>query len=187
VVKKTSILLGSILLLWCGSQHVVAHPDDLKHCSEIDGAVERLSCFDRALSESGDKGETDTETNMDTIPAPVPVKERSTPGEDGVTAIESARKPLQKDNSKVDEFGETPSRKSQEREMQQISSTIVSVRTSPLGNHIMELHNGQVWMENEAGRMKIKSDQQVTIVASTFRSYRMKLADGTTVRVHRID
>ena len=81
MVNRVSIVWGCVVLLWCGSQPVAAHPDDLQYCSEIEVAMERLTCFDRALNEFANKGVTDTETGTDAIPAPVPVEESAHAGQ----------------------------------------------------------------------------------------------------------
>ncbi len=69
---------------------------------------------------------------------------------------------------------------------QQVRARIDSIRESPLGNRIMTLSNGQVWAENEAGRLKIQTEQAVTITKKRF-NFEMKLESGKKVAVRRID
>jgi hypothetical protein len=79
------------------------------------------------------------------------------------------------------EFGQSEASRD---EVVAVESTIEKVSYTPRGQSVMLLANGQVWIENEAGRRNIHGGQAVTITKG-FMSYSMKLESGLIVSVKR--
>lgn len=69
---------------------------------------------------------------------------------------------------------------------EQIRSKITIVTKSAMGHRVMSLANGQVWMENEAGRRRIEPEDEIVITQRRFR-YVMKFTSGPVVAVHRVE
>jgi len=67
-----------------------------------------------------------------------------------------------------------------------IESRIEKVSYTTGGKSVFQLANGQVWVENEAGRTRIRTGQNVTI-KKALMSYSMKLQSGIIVAVSRIE
>jgi len=67
-----------------------------------------------------------------------------------------------------------------------IEARIERVTFARSGKSVVYLSNGQVWVENEAGRTRIRAGQNVTI-KKALMSYSMKLESGIIVAVNRLE
>ena len=137
-------------------------------CYAIDVAEDRLACYDtisrRILAQAKLDPETERdnpETAVQTTPASAAPDVVSAPAED---------------------FGRVELVDS----VDQITSIVTQVTKSIRNNRIVELANGQIWMENEPGKQRIEVDQQITITKRRWR-YTMKLPEGPIVAVHRLN
>lgn len=197
--------LAVIALLLCAAQAAYSHPEDLGHCIGIEIADDRLTCFDMAagtLPDSGvvmqDPSQTQQprfgESNNDASVTDIQQGDENASEDPGLTRSDSGstlsdgQVADQATESEIDQFGEIRKSKqvAESTRIQQIFSRIISIRKAPLGNRIMELENGQIWMANEPGRRRVENNQSVAIRRGAFRSYEMILDDGGRIRVHRV-
>ncbi len=71
-------------------------------------------------------------------------------------------------------------------DLERIRARIQQVRKAALGQHVMTLSNGQVWIENEPGQRPIEPDQEVTITRHRW-NFEMEFKSRPNVAVHRIE
>lgn len=143
-----------------------SHDNSQGQCRDLKDDNERLSCFDQSHHETA-KVEHPSETTV------------YKPDFNGTLTQEML----------VSAFGlrekDLAIRIPQDKQLKRIESTIVKSEIAVDGTYIMELENGQVWKENEPGRMKIKTNQTVKI-SKNLMSYRMKPEKGRTITVKRM-
>jgi|TARA_Y100000310_G_scaffold344877_2_gene460212 hypothetical protein len=145
----------------------------VRDCKEIKDDRERLACFD---SDAADHDQADTEQAV--------TREEN--------AIESTPVPVRAKTEGKKRLLGFGNRKDKRREKQEasnpsyISSTIVAVRRTGLDKQIVELENGQVWMVTEPVLQRIRGNQKVTISQGRFNSFRLRLANNVSFRVHRV-
>jgi hypothetical protein len=78
-------------------------------------------------------------------------------------------------------------RESPERQLKQLVMEVTSVSQRPQGELVIEIANGQVWVQTEkkAGTF-IKPGEQVTITAGALGSFFLSTQSGRTTRVRRV-
>ena len=137
---------------------------DVVECRLIESDSERLTCFDRTTEQL-----SETESCNKVLTDKVSVQEDPVP------------------NKKADEtfFGLT--KKTAEAEIEKVESTIKDIKLASYGKHVFVLENGQVWMENEPGRKKVRNKQQNVVIRKKGLRYIISLESGVSLSVHRIE
>jgi hypothetical protein len=79
-----------------------------------------------------------------------------------------------------------PQRREVQPDAEFLKARIERVRKAPLGQHVLTLSNGQVWMENEPGRRRIAAGQDIVIRKHRWH-YEMELPNQPNVAVRRVD
>lgn len=142
------------------------HDNSQGQCRDIEDSGERLTCFDQSHHEMAEIDQP-TETSV------------YKPAFSGTLTQEML----------ISAFGlrekDLAIRIPLEDQLKRIESIIIKSEIANDGTYIMELENGQIWKENEPGRMKIKANQNVKISKNVL-SYRMKPEKGRTVTVKRL-
>lgn len=159
----TRVVVFAILIL-LKSSVVASGFGDVAECRVIVSDSERLACFDKTTeqlckTESCNEGLTDR----------VSVEEDSEP------------------NKEADEtfFGLT--KKTAEAEIEKVESTIKDIKLASYGKHVFVLDNGQVWMENEPGRKKVRNKQQNVVIRKKGLRYIISFESGVSLSVHRVE
>jgi hypothetical protein len=197
--KHMRLVLSSLLV--CAAWPVAAQPD-LMQCAAIDSALQRLDCYDRlardAMPSESAAQKSDVGAPVKPQPSPEPVREpepllaepsdrtsQRAPAAD--SAGDTSPIVAHPDSSQpVSEGFGLPQRRQASAELESITAHIESARRAPLGQHILTLSNGQVWMENEPGRRRIAAGQDVVIRKHRWH-YEMELPSQPNVAVRRID
>ncbi len=142
-------------------------PAAIRACMSISRNSERLACFDRAVKAVVDKG-----------PAAAAESSRSREEVFGIPAPRSAAPPAR----------DAPAVKAdvQPQELESISSTVKSMRTTSDGRILIELENGQVWRHEEERQLLLKPGDPVKIVRGTLKSFRIVTPSQHIARVTRV-
>lgn len=182
-------LLLICIVGWWASAAFAA--DGMSECAAIEQALERLRCYDRvARAAGGDAGQSAARRASKDEPASRPAEppRRAAPVV-GTTAPASAERPepgTDRDAADVGRWFGREREPSAGEQLDHLTASILSVRKGPLGRQIISLSNGQVWMENEAGRRRIAAGQSVTIRKHRWH-YELELPSQPNVAVRRID
>jgi len=161
-VATTTLLTIALLI----ANPTWSHDNSQEQCRDLKDDSERLTCFDQNHHEANEtKQQTETSVYK--------------PDFDGILTPEML----------VSAFGlrekDLAIRIPLEDQLKRIETFIVKSEIANDGTYIIELENGQIWKENEPGRMKIKANQSVKI-SKNLLSYRMKPEKGRTVTVKRM-
>jgi hypothetical protein len=136
--------------------------EDLIACREIVSDADRLACFDQTSDQHCKKDICNQQMNDDASEVQV----TETKGRESSFGL---------------------SEKVLKNEPEQIESSIKDIRFASYGKHVFTLENGQVWMENEPGRKKVKNKNQPVVIKKKNLRYVIKFDSGVTLAVHRIE
>lgn len=192
---------GLFIVLGCLGSTVFAAQDDLafRDCAAIDDDAERLACFDRAaveLSPPASEGEPDTADHQGDTTAlshePVDHEPTDAPAPKVPAAAPSTA------ISQPDEVAAT--RRSDSRDMRQFAAeppadppdeftaVVTAVSKRPLGHHVVELENGQIWAEEFASSyFPVEVGDTVTIKKRFFTGYRLVAPSGKGYSVEKVN
>lgn len=140
--------------------------EDVYACAAIGDDAERLACYDSAvgrLKQAEATGEIRTVTRQD---------------------VEEVQR---------DSFGlslpSLPRLMGSNDEISEVTRQVERVSTAPDGGIIVTLDNGQVWQQigTKALYLRDPAGQTATIKRAALGSYRMKIANGRTFRVRRVE
>jgi len=134
-------------------------PASIEACSRLSHDSERLACYDKAvnLAKAGGEG------------APAP----------------SAENMFGANGDIAESRGTVPEVKREE--LKQISGTVTSLHRGDDGMIRLELDNGQVWRQQDAGiRLLVAVGDQVTIVRATLGTFRLTDKTGRFARFKRV-
>ena len=73
----------------------------------------------------------------------------------------------------------------QDKELNEVTLGVKSVRAGPYGKLRITLDNGQVWIQIDDKMLREKKADKALIRSAALGSYKMKLDDGRTFRVRR--
>ena len=90
------------------------------------------------------------------------------------------------DRRAEDNFGQEQKRIAEEAP-DSISATVSKIQEGSYGKVVVTLHNGQVWRQNDSGRVHWDQGEQVLIERGVFGSFFMKSTEGgRKIRVKRV-
>jgi hypothetical protein len=137
-------------------------------CVAITDDTDRLACYDRL-------GQVALQRLRSERPA-----EPATP----VAQKQEVQVQEPDDTPREADFGKPPPKV--EAPVKQVRSRIVDLAVTPRGQRVITLANGQVWIENEAGKEAIPMAEDVTISKRIWR-YTMRFDSGQVIAVKRIE
>ena len=156
---------------------------DLALCRTIADPLERVACYDAALDAASQES------------AKIAASQESfelTKSQESVDFTES-RELVEPTASPTAEslFGRTNESIKDTLEIEEVSEIaypVIEIRQSPLDRLIVELENGQIWMQTDATRLNLKLGDIVRVRAGLGGSYYLQKASGSrSVKVKRMD
>ncbi|ATC99941.1 MULTISPECIES: type VI secretion system-associated protein TagO [Pseudoalteromonas] len=153
-MKKLSIVLFSLLTLPLSAQEI--NTQALKACSFIENDFQRLQCYDQVVA-----GKELTAAKANNNKKAKPDSKRTS------TNNENQAKP------KKDNFG--LEHKKLDKETDEITSVVVSVKKKPHGELMVTLENGHVWHQTGTEYFSVKEGETVIISRGLFNSFTMKV------------
>jgi len=159
--------------------------DALIDCRALASAVARLDCYDQLA---------DTQTATTNQATQTGTVERAAPTAAAIETAATATMESTADASQEAFFGknEAEIRKSAREsagttEIDQMDARVSEVRKSATGKAIITLDNGQVWKQIDSSRLRLSSDDQVTIRRASLGSFMLyKTGSKSLMRVKRI-
>jgi len=159
--------------------------DALVNCRALASAVARLDCYDQLA---------DTQTATASQATRIGTPERAAPTVAATETAAAATMEPTADASQEALFGknEKEIRKSAQdaagtTEIDQMAARVSEVRQSATGKTIITLDNGQVWKQIDSSRLRLSSDDQVTIRRASLGSFMLyKTGSKSLMRVKRI-
>jgi hypothetical protein len=159
--------------------------DALLDCRALASAVARVDCYDQLA---------DTQTAAINQATQIGTVERAAPAVAATETAAAATVEATADASQEAFFGknETEIRKSAQEaagttEVDQMAARVSEVRKSATGKAIITLDNGQVWKQIDSSRLRLSSDDQVTIRRASLGSFMLyKTGSKSLMRVKRI-
>lgn len=166
-----AITFGLFALAFCASsadteETAPVSTEQVYACASIAGDTERLACYDQAvgrLKQAEEAGEIRTVSRQDV------------------------------DQVQRDSFGlslpSLPRLMGTEDEIREVRHLVETVAQAPDGSVIVTLDNGQVWQQlgNKSLYLRDPAGQSVSIKRAAFGSFRMKIGNGRTFRVRRVE
>jgi len=159
--------------------------DALLDCRALASAVARVDCYDQLA---------DTQTATMNQATQIGTVERAAPAVAATETAASATMEATADASQEAFFGknEEEIRKSAREsagttEIDQMDARVLEVRKSATGKAIITLDNGQVWKQIDSSRLRLSSDDQVSIRRASLGSFMLyKTGSKSLMRVKRI-
>jgi len=136
-----------------------APPPNASSCTTLRNDRERLACYDRAMSYHAEgKG------NIPVQPVP-----ESVFGANGQMTRPAAATQTE-----------------QREEIASISARVKALRKSAEGALVIELDNGQVWLQTQGSELLLAANDPVTITRAAMSSFRITTPSQRTARVKRL-
>jgi hypothetical protein len=157
--KTTAGALAGALLLSTAIIAAEALPAHIEACSTLRRDTERLACYDNAvaLMKAGGEG------------APAPSAENMFGANTELAAAQSKLPGVKRE------------------ELKHISGSVTSLHRGDDGMIQLELDNGQVWRQLDAGvRLLVAEGDQITIVRGAMGTFRMTDKSGRFARFKRV-
>ena len=138
---------------------------NLALCRTIADPLERVACYDAALDAASQESVEITKSQESVEPTASPTAESQFGRSDQSI----------KDTLEIEDVSE-------------IAYPVIEIRQSPLGRLIIELENGQIWMQTDATRLNLKPGDIVSVRAGLGGSYYLQKTSGSrSVKVKRRD
>lgn len=186
-VNRLKLFVTASVLALCVTQTAAGAElaDALIDCRALATAVARLDCYDQLADTL--TATTNQATQTGTV-------ERAAPTAAATETAATATVEATADASQEAFFGknEKEIRKSAQEaagttEIDQMDARVSEVRKSATGKAIITLDNGQVWKQIDSSRLRLSSDDQVTIRRASLGSFLLyKTGSKSLMRVKRI-
>ena len=159
-------------------------PSDLQACMDLDDDVQRLDCFDDALS----RNSTITQDVTRESAAPIHDDPPAEAVQLHVYGASSDKGTVEDDSFGLPANVASPIEKAEEnQDSNEIIALVTSLSQRPRGEHIVVLDNGQVWAEEFASRyFPVKVGDAVTIKKRRFHGYLLVTESGKGFAVERL-
>ena len=132
-------------------------PAGASSCTALRNDRERLACYDRAMSYH-----PGSQDNVQAVP-------ESVFGANGqMTRPDTTTQPAQRE------------------EIASITAHVKALRKSAEGALVIELDNGQVWLQTQGGELLLSVNDPVTITRAAMSSFRISTPRQRTARVKRV-
>ncbi|MBT1449801.1 hypothetical protein KJ365_02830 [Glaciecola sp. XM2] len=175
---KIACLIGGLTLLIAAPIFASPSEQAIQTCKSIGEASQRLACYDALFQDVAEVLESTPRT-----PAQETVSAELTQTPEAIEIPEIS------EQAQIEEFGGGHLKKnSPDDELEQISSSIVSITQNNAGRDIVTLANGQRWRAIENHRLRLREASVVYIKRGAFNSFILQLeGSNRSVRVRRIN
>ncbi len=166
--------------------------EDTTHCSLITNNDLRLLCYDSLFLKSQEKVRVETPETVQQPPndSLQPQIEMEVMQPIKVTVVkEEADTIVQQQNTveNQDIGKEQLKPKRSKRKTESITARVVKVSARPRGELIVELENGQVWVQSSVRWFKVKPGDRVSITKYRLGGYSLRTEGGASTRVRRVN
>jgi len=134
-----------------------APPVGANSCTTLRNDRERLACYDRAMSYH-----PDAQDNVQAVPE----------------SVFGANSQMTRPAATV--------QPAQREEIASITARVKALRKSAEGGLVIELDNGQVWVQTQGGELLLSANDPVTITRAAMSSFRISTPSQRTARVKRV-
>ncbi len=148
-------------------------------CREIENDTDRLSCFDQAVRSLCQSSTLPCDPGSGAESAPDRQKYRKNVASTPAAGAEEKEKISDAD------FGLREAKK--RPSVRSVNSRLMAVNRAAYGKQVFRLENGQVWVENEPGRRKVRADYQKVSIKKKGLRYLLYVESGPVIAVHRLE
>jgi len=168
-------------------------PLTITDCREINSAVARLDCYDRAV----DAQQSLADDPPAEVVAPVAAAKSSTPPSTAATSAAATSAAADAPTTEISpealfgknvvEVQKSVQKVTGTKDIDRLEAFVSNVRSSANGKAIITLDNGQVWAQIDNSRLRLSSYDRVVIRKASLGSFMLaKVGRKTTMRVKRI-
>jgi hypothetical protein len=163
-------LAASLASTTLSSARADAVPDALRACTaELDDA-RRLACFDRAMAQLGETKNVVQPPAVAAAPAQPAVSAEDRFGRAGIMVQEELDRKL-----------------AESTELKKLEATVTKITTRALGELVITLDNGQVWLQQTADpHFDVDVQDKITIKPGALGSYLLVAPSRRSTRVTRL-
>lgn len=181
-----------ILILGLSIPLAVLSAEDASRCSLITNDDLRLLCYDSLFLKPQEKVRVETPETVQQPPndSLQPQIEMEVMQPIKVTVVrEEADTIVQQQNTveNQDIGKEQLKPKRSKRKTESITARVVKVSARPRGELIVELENGQVWVQSSVRWFKVKPGDLVSITKYRMGGYSLRTEGGASTRVRRVN
>ncbi len=182
--RPTLILIAGICTITSAPLAGAAElPQTITDCREINSAVARLDCYDRAVD--AQQGLADEPAAELVAPVAAAKSTAAPPAASPQASAEMSPEALFGKN--VEEVQKTVQEATGTKDIDRLEAFVSKVRSSASGKAIITLDNGQVWTQVDSSRLRLSGYDRVVIRKASLGSFMLtKVGSKTTMRVKRI-
>jgi hypothetical protein len=145
-------------------------PPSLRACTAETDDARRLACFDREMARMSESKQTDQPPAVAAAPAQPPLSAEEQFGRSGAMVRE-----------------ERDRRHAESTELKELKATVTKVTTRALGELVITLDNGQIWLQQTAdAHFDVSVQDRITIKPAALGSYLMVAPSRRSTRVTRL-
>jgi hypothetical protein len=145
-------------------------PPSLHACTAETDDARRLACFDREMARMSEPKKTDQPLAVAAAPAQPPLSPQEQFGRNGAMDREERER-----------------QHAQSADLKELQATVTKVTTRALGELLITLDNGQVWLQQTADpHFDVSVQDKITIKPAALGSYLMVAPSRRSTRVTRL-
>jgi hypothetical protein len=145
-------------------------PPSLRACTAETDDARRLACFDREMARMPESKKNDQPAAAAAAPAQPPLNAEEHFGRNGAIVRE-----------------EREQQHAESKELKELKATVTKVTTRALGELVITLDNGQIWLQQTADpHFDVSVQDKITIKPAALGSYLMVTPSRRSTRVTRL-
>ena len=163
-------------------------PQTITDCREIDSAVARLDCYDRAVD--AQQSLADESPAKAVAPVAAATSTAAPAASETATVAAEATAEMSPEalfGKNVVEVQKTVQEATGTEEIDRLESLVSKIRFTASGKAIITLDNGQIWTQVDSSRLRLSGYDRVVIRKASLGSFMLtKVGSKTAMRVKRI-